>query len=89
MSLDSNPNEEKPIFNPLKNDFTVNYDIDGNLNPKPFTAKSFEFTYFKEPIYSHIKRALVEAIIHYRNINPILEEPRRQIELEVMGEDHE
>ena len=75
--------EEKGIFNPLMEDFTVNYDIDGNLSPKPFTAKSLEITYFPEPIYTHVKTALADAIINKREINPVLEHKRREVEEEI------
>lgn len=63
---------KKILFNPLKRDFSVNYDINGNGKPLTFTARSMTITRFDEPIYDHVKKHLITEILNERELNPTI-----------------
>ena len=54
------------LLNPLKEDFSVKYDINGDANPIEFTAKAGKITTFDELVGNHMKKHLVEQIINVR-----------------------
>ena len=80
-----NPNDplfDKPerigLRNPLKDDFTFEYDKHGD-NPKTYTIRSQEIAYFPYNIGQLIKKNLYDAVINARELNPTL--PKNQEEV--------
>jgi len=63
------------VFNPDIKDFSVQYDIDGNMSPKTFTAPAREISYHLPVIAKHIKSNLADYLLHKRGIkqNPALD----------------
>src|SRR3990167_9772947 len=55
------------LLNPLKNNFSVMYDVNGDGNPIEFTAKAGEITPFEEVVGNHVRKHLVEEIINTRS----------------------
>jgi len=78
---------KKFLFNPLNKDFTVKYDINGDLSPEEFTILGMELKSFDEPLYSHMKKHLITFIANEREVNPsmplILEGILKEIEAEL------
>lgn len=75
-----NPNDplfEKPeklgLYNPLKDDFTVNYD------QKPYTIPAQEIKYFPYPLGLYIRQNLKDAVMNARELNPIIEKNTEDI----------
>ena len=57
------------IFNPLKKDFTVTYDTDGDSNPKAFTVKSLDVeTFDNDTVGHHVLKHLADAILNERGV---------------------
>ena len=52
------------VFNPLNEDFTINYDANSNRNPIPFTAKKDKITFFEAHIARNMKTALVNRLLN-------------------------
>ena len=83
-----NDEETIIIFNPDMEDFTVQYDIDGTKNPKPFTIRSLETAKFVPSVAKHIVKHLANHILHKRgainkNVELTLKRIRKEIEVEI------
>jgi hypothetical protein len=51
------------LYNPLREDFSVTYDLKGDGNPELFTIPSKEIKTFEEPIASHVRKHLADAVL--------------------------
>lgn len=58
----------KSLFNPLKDDFTVNYATD-DAAPLPYTVPSLEIATFPAYIADHIAKKLAHEIVFTRGIH--------------------
>jgi len=74
---------KKALYNPISNDFSVTYDINGDGHPLKFVAPSMTISYFEEPIFSHVRKHLLDHILNVRNLNPTIPANRESIEKEV------
>jgi hypothetical protein len=78
---------KKFLYNPLNDDFSVKYDINGDLNPEEFVISGMSLESFEEPLYSHMKKHLITFIANKREVNPsmplILEGILKEIEAEI------
>ena len=54
------------VYNPLRNDFSVTYDVDGTGTPHTFTAIGYQVTEFDEVVANHVKKHLANAIYDER-----------------------
>lgn len=52
-----------PVYNPLDEDFTVTYDIDGTGEPKAYTAYAQEISFFDPIIAGHMRKHLADKIV--------------------------
>lgn len=59
-------NPQIKLLNPLKDDFSVFYDINGDGKPIEYRAKSGQITHFNEIVGKHVKKHLIEQIINVR-----------------------
>ena len=75
--------DKVPLFNPLNEDFTVQYDIDGNFKPKSYTIHGKEVEYFDPSIAKHITQALIDRILHLRGIKKNAELDSKEIREEI------
>jgi len=78
---------KKFLFNPINEDFTISYDINGDLHPVDYTIPGMDLKSFEEPLYSHLKKHLITFIANKREVNPsmplVLEGIIKEIEAEV------
>jgi len=74
---------KKAVFNPLEEDFTVQYDINGDNKPVPFTSRAGEIQFFEEVIADHIIKHLVDKIANEREVSPIRADLIKEIRDEV------
>lgn len=58
----------KNLYNPLPKSFTITYDLEGTGNPQEFTARAMDITSFDEPVYSHMKKHLADAVVWHKGI---------------------
>jgi hypothetical protein len=56
------------VFNPLDDDFTVTYDINGDRSPLAFTVHSGEIEFFQPAVAEHIKKHLADKILNQRTV---------------------
>lgn len=67
-------NEERQregIFNPLTENFSVTYDINGDGKPKKFTIPAQEIVFFEEKfLVRHIKKHLADKIVQKKDYKP-------------------
>lgn len=61
-------NEQVPIFNPLKEDFSVYLDVAGNGHPMAFTIRAQELGKFDPMVSAHIKKHLINKLIQVEGI---------------------
>jgi len=54
------------LLNPLSEDFSVTYDVNGDAKPVKFTAVALKITTFDELVGNHVRKHLVEQIINVR-----------------------
>ena len=52
---------ETPVFNPLKKDLTVGWDLQGK-NPRNFLLRAREITMVDTMYAKHVKRTLADAV---------------------------
>ena len=71
------------LFNPLNEDFSVQYDIDENFNPKTYTIHGKSIEYFDPPIARNITQALIDRILHIRGIKKNAELDSKEIREEI------
>lgn len=71
------------VYNPLKYDFNVNYDINGDRKPVSFLVPSMEIVYFDPVVGEHIKKHLVDAIMNERGLNHLFPKNRDDILAEI------
>lgn len=57
------------LFNPLVEDFTCQYNLDGAI--EKYTIPSKDIAYFKPEVVNHIKKHLYDAIVNARELNGI------------------
>ena len=66
---EAHPSPKKiPLYNPLREDFTVTYDITGDKDPRPFTIHAQEIEYFEPIVARHIVKHLADAVLAERGI---------------------
>ena len=66
------------VFNPLDDDFVVNYDS------KPLkAAKSLSFTDYPYHEGLHVKKHLIQAVVNKRKIHPFDKDSLKEIEKEI------
>ena len=73
----------RALFNPTNKDFSVTYDIHETGIPETYTVKSMETEYFDEPIFSHVKKHLLDFLINERGTNPTFLEDVKECEKEI------
>ena len=54
------------VFNPLNEDFSVQYDVNNDRNPVTFTIKAKEVAKFDPIIAKHLKKHLANRIFDLR-----------------------
>lgn len=59
-----------PVYNPLNEDFSVFYDVNGDSDPKEFTVPANEIMYFDPIIANHVKKHLAEKIVWAEGAKP-------------------
>lgn len=74
---------KKALYNPLATDFVVKYDINGDMKPVEINVPSMAISYFEEPLFSHVRKHLIDDICNSRNINTTLKEDVKEVEEEV------
>ena len=74
--------EKIGLFNPLVEDFSVDYDKYGE-NPRTFIIRSQEIAYFPYNIGQFIKENLFNAVMNARELNPILPKNKEEIMAEI------
>lgn len=52
------------LYNPLNKDFSITYDINKDKKPKTFTVPSKEIVTFDEPVASHVRKHLANAVLN-------------------------
>jgi len=55
-----------PVFNPLKSDFSVTYDVNGTGAPVTFTVQAHKTAEFDEVVANHVKKHLATAVYDLR-----------------------
>ena len=77
----------KTLFNPTQKPFSVTYDLSGDKSPETFTINALESESYDEPIYSHMKKHLMDHVINLRGINPTfpleVDKVRKDVEVEI------
>ncbi len=71
------------IFNPLKTDFTITYDIHGTGSPVPFTIPAIDMAGFEEPVATHVLTHLSQAILNERGIKTNYDDDIANIKKEI------
>lgn len=82
-----NPQNKTPLYNPDNQDFTKNYDINGDRNPIAFTIPAGEIVFFEPVVAEHLKKHLANHLLHKRdsvktNVPDTLKEIYKEIEVE-------
>lgn len=52
------------VYNPTNEEFSVQYDVNGDGNPVTFTLKAMDIEYFDPVVAEHIKKHLADKILY-------------------------
>jgi len=72
-----------PVYNPTHDDFSDNYDTNGNGVPITYVVPAREMEYFDEVIANHVKKHLVNRLINEWGSKPNPELARKRYMKEV------
>ena len=71
------------LFNPTRNKFSVTYDTNNDGKPITYEIMPTETADFDEPIYSHVKKHLIDFVVNERGVNPTFKLEVDSIEKEI------